>query len=413
MGVTPSKEQTNLSYGKKELGIEYRQQNVGHDVLHKTSHIPSLEGFGFRQQNIGQETSQIPLKEGLSQQNIGQEASRIPPLERLPQQNVGQEASRIPPKEGLSAVKNSTTLELDNLKRRCSELIIEHENNIQSGEQYVYKICSGHIVILKFLSDTKTNEERKDVINPSHAKFRADRLFVVAIINIHNLQTFDEIRNNNFQLKIIYKINQIVIPDKFDLDIDNVCSSGIHYFRTIDTAYYYRTMKKDFTGNWICFRDDGTMESESELLKGQSNGYYKKYYTNGNICLEGKIFNNIRTGRWYFWHKNGIMESDCDYYHGKLIGRSISWHDNGKKASEGVYVDGNDLNDIRDGKWNFWYDNEIKSYECEYINGKEHGKSIALHKNGNIRYCCEYENGKIIGNCTEYDENGKIIWNKY
>ena len=145
--------------------------------------------------------------------------------------------------------------QLDRLKKYCSQLIFNKnidQNKIletsqdiislnsQETSQYVYKKCSNCIVIMKFLPDTKTNENRENVKNSSYAKFRANRLLVrsqvVTIIDIDKLKEIGEIENSYSIIKINYQTGQIVIPNRFDEDIDKICASGIHYFKTIDYA---------------------------------------------------------------------------------------------------------------------------------------------------------------------------------
>jgi hypothetical protein len=37
----------------------------------------------------------------------------------------------------------------------------------------------------------------------------------------------------------VYKTNEWVYPDRFDEDVDNVCSYGIHYFQSLEAAFCY------------------------------------------------------------------------------------------------------------------------------------------------------------------------------
>src|SRR5579871_4620212 len=61
----------------------------------------------------------------------------------------------------------------------------------EKDEKYVYKKCNNlsnrllvWLVVMEKSENTKTNEERKDVVDKNHAKFRADELKVVDIINV-------------------------------------------------------------------------------------------------------------------------------------------------------------------------------------------------------------------------------------
>src|ERR1700757_3705433 len=112
---------------------------------------------------------------------------------------------------------------LDKLKDFCNNFIVEKDKN-----QYVYKNCSNCIVIMKKLPDTQTNEDRQDVKDMNYAKFRADKLFVVAIVTVapdRNLTSIDSIKNDNYATTILYKIDTVVQPNNYDPDKNKVCSS--------------------------------------------------------------------------------------------------------------------------------------------------------------------------------------------
>ena len=185
-------------------------------------------------------------------------------------------------------IKINTYDRLDRLKEECKEYL--------NNPEYVYKFCSDCIVIMQKLQDTITNENRINVRNQLYAKFRANKLFVVKIINIDNMKYIDEIINNYYDIKIIYKCNEIVVPDKFDEDIDKVCSSGIHYFKSIDPAFYYRDKPpKDFTGKWIRWYENGNKRNECEYIDGKETGKCIELYEDGNKRSEGECI-DFRTG---------------------------------------------------------------------------------------------------------------------
>src|SRR5579863_7490121 len=103
---------------------------------------------------------------------------------------------------------------------------------------YVYKLCCDMVdkyaarewlVILQKLEDTKTNEDRKDVADHLHAKFRADKLKVVEIVSVLDPRiTKDFVVNEFHNIRAKYTKGEIVSPDRYEKCIDNVCSGGIH-----------------------------------------------------------------------------------------------------------------------------------------------------------------------------------------
>lgn len=130
-------------------------------------------------------------------------------------------------------------------------------------EQELNKMEKKWIVVMQKMDDTDTNESRNDVKDKRFAKFRADKLKVVNILDVNNptitkkaiVNTYNH--DDEFLLVTSYEVGKIVVPHEFDRDDDMICSGGIHYFRTLIAAYFYRENPIDFTGRWFEFYDNG------------------------------------------------------------------------------------------------------------------------------------------------------------
>jgi hypothetical protein len=126
---------------------------------------------------------------------------------------------------------------LNKILRICSK----YTNN----ESYVYKLCRDvslqsieisnedkravWLVIMQKLDDTKTNEDRKSVVNKNYAKFRANRLKVINIIHAHDpsiILSKNYIVNEYEDILTMYEIGNIVVANDYDEDINKVCSEG-------------------------------------------------------------------------------------------------------------------------------------------------------------------------------------------
>ena len=85
---------------------------------------------------------------------------------------------------------------------------------------------------------------------------------VINIINKFNINNhINEITNGTYiDDIIIYKKEEIIKSDLFDNNLDEVCLNGIHYFKSIEPAFYYEINK----------------------LKN-INEIYKKWFANGQI----------------------------------------------------------------------------------------------------------------------------------
>lgn len=203
------------------------------------------------------------------------------------------------------------TNNLENLIASCDE----YSNNTQ----YVYKLCSHKsrsikrsikkrwLVILKKLDETQTNEGRliknEDIKkNSSYAKFRANKLMVIKIINIYNqkitrkfiVNIFIDVKNYSSK-HITYNVGEVVVPDFYDENINKICSGGIHYFKTIVAAYYFRDVPNKYTGIWI------------------------EWFDNGVKRLEGKYSNGERDGIWKEWNETGIECINVEFKNGKFV----------------------------------------------------------------------------------------------
>jgi hypothetical protein len=113
---------------------------------------------------------------------------------------------------------------------------------------YVYKSCAEYVVILKRLPDTVTNENRNNITNKEcklFAKHRGNKFLVEDIFHKFDLANKAyTISNSNFnKSKLEYKIGKVIISDKFDTNLEEVCSNGIHYFLKLECAFYYSLQK--------------------------------------------------------------------------------------------------------------------------------------------------------------------------
>lgn len=194
-----------------------------------------------------------------------------------------------------SKLKEISVSKLHELQKLCKKYI--------DDDSYLFKICHDitnslenkgrkWLVIMQKLKDTKTNEKRDDIKDIKYAKCRANKLKVIGIIDIDNPNVTSSCIVNEYidnfssnierKLKTTYTVNEIVEPDKYDEDINNVCSSGIHYFKTLERAYYYKDANKNhkYTGYWADWGDSG------------------------NKILEGAYANGKKIGEWRFWCNN-------------------------------------------------------------------------------------------------------------
>ncbi len=171
---------------------------------------------------------------------------------------------------------------------------------------YCYKSCGiNWIVKMEKLPDTITNENRKDVVNKLTAKFRANKLKVTDIFNKFDNTKINEITNSCFTKQLTYKIGEIVVADNFDPNIDNVCSSGIHYFNSIDPCMFFDielTSNNITNTNFIIYETSRCPKKAMEHpispleINPKWTGQYTRYDENGELMMTAQIKDNIVAG---------------------------------------------------------------------------------------------------------------------
>jgi hypothetical protein len=138
------------------------------------------------------------------------------------------------------------------------------------------------MVILKKRKNTITNENRKNVVNKYHAKFRADRLDVICIFNINDPKVTKQFVNNVYlNVTTRYIVGQTVTSDNYDKNNNNICSNGIHYFLTPASAYFYEKNTINYTGKYTSWFGDGLKEHDGEYNDGRIDGIWTHWHANG------------------------------------------------------------------------------------------------------------------------------------
>lgn len=165
------------------------------------------------------------------------------------------------------------------LHKKCKKYV--------SNTKYVFKSCYNKtkktqyperkwLVVMEKLSSTITNEDRESLKDARFAKFRANELKVVKIINMTKPGfAKTKIRNYYEDDITIYEVGEIVKPNSYDIYKNEVCSNGIHYFKTLMPAYFYGYKK---------------------------SAKFYEWYDDGNICIVGQYKNNIKTGEWRYYY---------------------------------------------------------------------------------------------------------------
>lgn len=232
-------------------------------------------------------------------------------------------------------------LNTENQKLRTKMIDLEHlskivnefrSENKSSNDECLFKICRDkYIVVMEKREDTITNESRRGVINKDTAKFRANKLRVVLIIDLADGSTTTTKITNVFcdigwGAEIEYEVGTVAVPDGFNEDLEIVCSHGIHYFRNLERAFLY-----------------GKTHHEIPL----HITVWKEWTENGSLAVQCGVKNSLVHGQYEAWYENGKLKIKCHYVNGLLHGEQDEWLANGNLYAKRKYENGQETQYMR------------------------------------------------------------------
>lgn len=183
-----------------------------------------------------------------------------------------------------------------NLDKQLSK-IKEKFSQYITDPKYIFKSVNDKIVIMSLCDDSVTNESRLSVANNEFAKHRTNKVKVELIFDKLTLEICEE-TVGIFTMSIghckitNYVTNKITIPDSFDYDLDNVCSNGIHYYKNIECAFYYKIKYiKNVLYNGLIkiWKDHGNLTQITEFQKSKPCGLMEFFNVCNEMCVIPKI----------------------------------------------------------------------------------------------------------------------------
>jgi antitoxin component YwqK of YwqJK toxin-antitoxin module len=243
---------------------------------------------------------------------------------------------------------------------------------------YVYKSCGEYVVILERLLDTITNENRNNIPNEQSkpfAKYRCDKILVKDIFHkFDSTKKVSSILSSNFENKLEYKIGKVIIPDNFDINLEKVCSNGIHYFLKLECAFYY-SLHKIQNGEYLSWHENGQQQIKCTYTDGKKDGEYLLWYKNGHQYKKCTYTDDELNGEYLEWYNNGQQRKKCTYTDYKLNGEYLKWYENGQQYVNYTYIDGK-IN----GEYLSWHQNGQQYVNYTYIDGKINGEYLSWHQ---------------------------------
>lgn len=184
--------------------------------------------------------------------------------------------------------------------------------------------------------------------------------------------------------------------------------------------------------------DDGKPKTEREIStfsdeRMVNDGFYREYFANGQLFLEGQYERGTPVGEWKYFYDNGqvakavkfedgkpagdvevrrpdgTLEAKRTYNQGKRNGQWTAFDTTGEKPlREEHYVDGKP-----DGVWKIWYPDGKQAQEISFRNGKRHGLTTEWDKEGVKRGEVNFVDGQQDGKATFWTVDGKVIEQNY
>ena len=97
---------------------------------------------------------------------------------------------------------------------------------------------------------------------------------------------------------------------------------------------------------WSCSQSSPPVEQD---VKKKLTEKHQEFHPNGSIKIKGDIVNDLKQGKWESFYENGSKWSESNYLFGKRNGIYKSFYPNGTLKIYGSYE-----NDIKKGMWFFY-----------------------------------------------------------
>jgi len=102
--------------------------------------------------------------------------------------------------------------------------------------------------------------------------------------------------------------------------------------------------------------------------KGQKQGYWKKYYNNGNIQYEGEFKNNKPVGVMKRYSPQGYLKAELKYIENSQKIYAKFFYPNQNIEAEGLYI-----GKLKDSIWQFYTEDNYLINKVSFKLDKKHG----------------------------------------
>lgn len=135
--------------------------------------------------------------------------------------------------------------------------------------------------------------------------------------------------------------------------------------------------------------DNGILSSEGFMQDEKPNGYWKTYYTSGELKTEGNRKNFQLDSTWVFYGEEGNKVSEMHYTEGVRDGLQKSYQ-NGYLYEESNYCAG-----IKCGEWLYYYPTGEVQRKVPYVDGEQNGDGFEYDVDGRIITLLNYRESNL------------------
>ena len=191
------------------------------------------------------------------------------------------------------------------------------------------------------------------------------------------------------------------------------------------------TFYKEINGSKIKIREIGYYQNGNESYKGGFNngtksGLWQYWYENKNLFAQTEFNGNIQNQKWKIYKpdNNLYMPDSYKLTVSEIYTNGSPYHASYQKDNDRliyeiffypsykIQMHGTTVNNIRQGKWTYWYENGHIWSEGFFKGGENDSIRNVWYENGKKRYEGFYNKGKEAGKWKFYDENGLFIKEK-
>lgn len=154
----------------------------------------------------------------------------------------------------------------------------------------------------------------------------------------------------------------------------------------------------------VAFDQDTVWIGQGRMVDGRKEGpWVFRAQRKGPIVARGSYAQNMKTGRWTFWYPNGTKRMEGIYERGAKRGIWSVWFEQGTLKSRGLYVMGS-----RQGLWEAWDQAGNKRSQGWYKKGSRTGVWLRWDAQGRRQQRGAYDNNLPTGLWTFWYPNGEM-----